>query len=269
MADSFLLLSSPPFSKVDAAAVAPYFGVTAAEARVRLNYPVSTIWFANDDLAPLQDIARNLLAQGVATRIIKGRSLSAVANRHRLRRFAFSNNSLRCWVDDKRGLDIPYTWSALSISCRPMATESHERMTVRQAAKAADRNKSARQEAKSPLNRIKDHVDEAFVDFYFFELPKVHRFTARPGDTDFSGLGEDMKPVVRQNIAQLAEQIGKRFAFARHSSAMENLPAPRPMLPDGQPLLPILDRIEAGLSEADPFDLLSRFSFLVSAGRSG
>ena len=142
---------------------------------------------------------------------------------------------------------------------------SVERLTLRQTAKIAGRNKSPRQEAKSALANIKAPLDESFVDFYFYQLPKVHRFTARPGDTEFTGLGDRMKPVVKENILELTKVIEEKFAAADLSRTMETRPPPRPPFVSGKSFEKILDEIEPGLGTADTYDLSSRFAFLAAA----
>lgn len=267
MPESYLLLSSPPHADVNVAGIAPVFELTPAEARVKVNYPAATIWFAGEDLPFLQQVAQKLQSCGASVRLIKGKSLTVLTRRHRFRRFAFDDSGLRCWVDDKRAVDIPFSWSVRIISCRPMATESYQRQTLRQTVKAANRNKSMRQEAKSSLTSIREPVDETFVDFYFAQLPKVHRFTTRPGDTDFSGLGATMKHSVNENIAELIAQLNARFSEVTHNKTLENLPAPRAALIGHRSLGTILDDIEGGLSTMDPYDLMSRLSFLAQAGK--
>ena len=48
MSESFLLLSAPPHDKSEASDLGPVFGLSVAEARVKLNYPSSTVWFASE-----------------------------------------------------------------------------------------------------------------------------------------------------------------------------------------------------------------------------
>ncbi len=265
MSEPFLLLSSPPHDELDIADLGPIFGLSAAEVRVKANYPSSTIWFASSDLSELQQTARQLKSAGAHVRIIKGKSLTVLSRRHRLRRFVFEDDGMRCYVDADRSIQIPYSWSAAIVSGRPDQMETVDRLTLRQTAKMSSRNKSIRQEARSALADIKEPLDESFVDFYFYELPKVHRFTARPGDTEFSGLADKMKPVVHENIAELTETIGKKFKAIRFNQTMETLPPPRPPFVSGKSLNKILDETEPGLGKVGTYDLSSRFAFLAEA----
>ena len=44
----FLLISDPPHGTVDAAEAAAYFGLTVAEVRMKANYGLPEIWFADE-----------------------------------------------------------------------------------------------------------------------------------------------------------------------------------------------------------------------------
>ena len=50
----YLLLSNPPHGEIDVALIAGSFGLTAAEARMRANFPAPEIWFADTDLDALK-----------------------------------------------------------------------------------------------------------------------------------------------------------------------------------------------------------------------
>jgi len=267
MADHYLLVSCPPHAAEDVPAVARLLGITAAEARVKLNYPAVSIWFADETLGTLQKTTRALQSAGVRARLIKGASIMALHERHRLRRFRFDPQGLACTIDGGRSVVIPYDRSITAVVCRPMELENIVRLSVRQAAQAANRNKSIRQEAKTKLTRIRGHVDAAFVDLYFYRLPKVHRITLRPGDADFSGLGETMQPVENQNVSQLLSRLGDVFAETDVNRTLENLPAPKNQMVGGRLLEKTLEAIHVGLGEIDAYDLLSRLTFLAHIGR--
>jgi hypothetical protein len=267
MADHFLLISSPPHQVSDVTALAQILGITAAEARVKLNYPAASIWFADNPLATLQKTGRALQAVGARIRLIKGTTLVALQQRHRLRRFRFEDHGLTCIADQDQSLEIPYDWSVHAVVCRPMELEHIVRLSVRQAAQAANRNKSIRQEAKTKLSGIRGHVDGAFVDLYFHNLPKVHRVTLRPGDVDFTGLGRGMQPVVNQNVSHLLSRLGELFGTAEIDHTLENLPAPTTSMVGGRLLDRALEAIHPNLGKLDPYDLLSRLTFLAHVGR--
>jgi hypothetical protein len=61
--------------------------------------------------------------------------------------------------------------------------------------------------------------------------------------------------------------LNARFSEVTHSKTLENLPAPRAALIGHRSLGTILDDIEGGLSTMDPYDLMSRLSFLAQAGK--
>ena len=261
MTDVYMLISNPPHPEADLQQAAPCFETTAAELRMRLNYRSSVIWFAGEELTPLRETATTLQHAGVRVRLIKGRSLAALSQRHELKMFAFGPSGLQLRVENDKTFEVPYDWSVASVMCRPMETEHISRLP----AKTATPNKSFRQDATTKIGDIHEPVDQKFVDMYFFKLPSVHRVTIRPGACDFSGLGDAMKPVVNENINTLLQELQTRFASVRDDRRLDNLPVPRPKLINGKTLESQLELADPSLRDIDPYDLLSRLAFLSGA----
>ena len=113
-----LLVSNPPHGDVDAAAAASHFGLTAAEVRMKANYGLPEIWFAEEDEAELLDIDAALDAAGLDTVLVAGSDLVEIPGQSPAESFAFTDGGL--WVGrDDSGLTMAYDAPAIGVFSRP------------------------------------------------------------------------------------------------------------------------------------------------------
>jgi hypothetical protein len=265
MTDIFLLISNPPHATVDVERAAECFGLAPAEVRIRMNAPAAQVWFAEPDMDLLKDRARALIDAGANVRVIRGKSLLALSPRHDLKSFVFETDGMRCILGSDRSIVVPYDWKAVAVSCRPADPGRVVRRTLLQTVRSADRRKSVRQQAKMKVADIAGHTDESFVDLFFIHLPTVRRLTIRPGYTEFSGLGAEMKPVMNENVTALIHELARRFTVAQHDRRLLDAPGPRPITVSGRALSHHLETIDPTLRDLDWYDLLSRLAFLSRA----
>ncbi len=262
MSQIYLLLSNPPHGDVDRLVAARYLDLTAVEAQMRLNHPAPRVWFAGHDLDDINETARQLHAAGASVHIVPATRLAAIPPGTPLRRFEFGDTAMTCRGDDHEA-SIPYDWAAAAISCRPEEGGPVKRLTLRQTARAASRNKSFRQEARMKLGRIEEPTDPSFIDLYFWDAARVERFTVRPGLTEYSGLGPVMKPVARENANTLIDQLGERFHTMHDDRRLHDTSGPRVALVSGKSLASHLEEADPTLRDIEWHDLLSRLSFLT------
>lgn len=261
--DLKLLLSNPPHEGVDPVAAARIFGVTTAEARIRLNCPGPEVWFAADDpSSDLESKAAALSELGARSTVTSARRIAGVADRLQLRRFVFKPSALECGLVGVPPLTIPYDWSVTAVVCRPVPREIVVRKTLRQAAREAKPDKSHRQRARVSLTQLKTPVDESFVDLYFVSGPQMHRATIRPGSVDYSPLGAAKSVVERESVTALIAELRKRFASLVEDRRLENAPAPRITVVGSRTLRGHLEMIEPRLKNVDDYDLMSRLAYL-------
>jgi hypothetical protein len=262
MSQVYLLISDPPHGDVDRSIAARWFELPAVEAQMRLNHPAPQVWFAGQDLDDINETARQLQHAGANVRIVEAQRLVGIPHGTPLRRFEFGDTAMTCWGDGHEAT-IPYDWAAAAISCEPEETGPIKRLTLRQTARAAARNKSYRQEARMKLGRIEEPTDPSFIDLYFWNTAQVERFTVRPAVTEYSGLGAVMKPVARENANMLIEQMGERFHPMHDDRRLHDASGPRVALVGSKALASHLEDADPTLRDIEWYDLLSRLSFLT------
>ena len=262
MADLKFLLSNPPHADPDPAAAAGVFGLSTAEARIKLNFAGPDVWFAGEDSEDLEAKVADLRQLGARVSITDAAAVADLSKRLTLRRFAFGDRKLELETGGGETLAIPYDWSAIAVVCRPMQRETIDRKTVRQAARAASPNKSHRQQARMSLSDAKTQADESFVDLYFTDGTNVHRVTIRPGTVDYSSLGDAKAVTERENLVALIAELGNRFDNLIEDRRLENAPAPHITLLGNRTLRGHLETVDPSLKDVDDYDLMSRFAFI-------
>ena len=267
MANLKFLLSNPPHGDVDPARAASIFGLTAAEARIKLNFPGADVWFANEAGSDMSERIQELSDAGARVTVTSGQAIASLSERFEARGFAFRDDAMELRMVRDGPIRIPYSWRVHVVICRPVGQEQRgPRMTVRQAAKAANPNRSARQEARRSIARMKAPLDPSFVDLYFTSGTTVMRATMWAGRVEFSGLGERKKLTERHNADALVDVLCERFPDCYEDRRLENAPAPRITLLGGRTLRAHLEVVDASLKDIDEHDLLSRLSFLSVRG---
>jgi hypothetical protein len=263
MADTYLIVSCPPHGDADPKAVAPCFGQTVAEVGMLLRNPNPRIWFAGSDAAALKQTAATLRENGVRLRMVKGITLTALSTRFNLKGFAFTPDGLECTVDKGKKAVVPYTWKAVSIACRPLEEGHGGAGSLLQAVRDVE-TRSFGGDGGSDSHRRADN-DGSFVDLYFMHLPKVWRFTIRPGLTSFEGLGDRMQPIMQRNVNELLAMLGERFAGSRNDDRLNTPPSPGSGTIGGRAVSAVLADIHPDLKKVEWYDLMSRLTFLAVA----
>ena len=256
----YLLLSNPPHGEIDVALVAPSFGFTAAEARMRANFPAPEIWFADTDLDALKRTGGALVKGGVKVRIIKGSMLCAIPPANHMTSFAFHPDRLTVQLQSDSSFSAAYDARLIIVSSRPKAnpTITTERPTPQRGIVATD----LRGQATAGVDAHSGAMDPWFLDLYFIVQSKVRRLRARTGKVDYSGLGPDLKPVAKLNHAELLSRIKAQFTKAAFDERLVDVPAPKRSMISGKGLPVILESIDPALKNITIEDLQSRLVFL-------
>ena len=257
MPGPYLLLSNPPHGKIDVALIAGSFGFTAAEARMRANFPAPEIWFADTDLDALKRTGGALMKGGAKVRIIKGSMLCAIPPADHVTSFVFRPERFAVQLQSDSSFSVAYDARLIIVSSRPKANP-----TI-----AGERAKPQRGIITTDLHGAgvygySGEIDPWFLDLYFVIQSKVRRLRARTGKIDYSGLGTDLKPVAKHNHAELLNRIKARFTKAAFDERLVDVPAPKPSMISGKGLPDILESIDPALNNLGIEDLQSRLVFL-------
>ncbi len=271
----YLLLSNPPHGEIDAALIASSFGFTAAEARMRANFPAPEIWFADTDLDALKRTGGALMKGGAKVRIIKGSMLSVIPPPDHMASFAFQPERFDVQLRSDSSFSTAYDARLIIVSSRPKAnpTIAIERpkpqLSHSSSPKLRDRSSTGgtattdpHDDATARVDGYSGEIDPWFLDLYFIVQSKVRRLRARTGKVDYSGLGTDLKPVAKQNHAEFLNRIKTQFAKAAFDERLVDVPPPRPSMVSGKGLPVILESIDPALKNLKMEDLQSRLVFL-------
>jgi|GEM_PF-1420277 len=272
MADLLLLVSNPPYPDIDPDRLASLFGVSRAEAAMKVRNPGPEVWLADTDRGVVDQQRAAFTDAGLATRIVTPAALGDLSERSTLRRFAFEHEGDRgCtlhlelltgerqrYVSDHPGV---------AVLCRPTQLDDVQYLSFRQAAAAANRNPSLRQQARASLSAIPDaQLDRSFIDLYVPEGGRTLRYTIPNGVTSFDGLGPAMARTGRKNQDLFLDALADRFPEIRIDRRLDPAPVPRITLLGDRTLRAHLGAVRADLGEIDEYDLLSRLAFLSAGG---
>ena len=256
----YLLLSNPPHGEIDVAVIAGSFGFTAAEARMRANFPAPEIWFADTDLDALKRTGGALMKGGAKVRIIKGSMLCAIPPADHVTSFAFHSERFAVQLQSDSSFSVAYDARLIIVSSRPRAnpTIALERPKPQLRILTTDPHGQAR----AGVDGYSGAIDPWFLDLYFIVQSKVRRLRARTGKVDYSGLGTDLKPVAKLNHTELLNRIKARFIKAAFDERLVDVPAPKPSMISGKGLPVILESIDPALKNLSMEDLQSMLVFL-------
>ena len=236
----YLLISNPPHGDVDAKIAAEAFELSAAEARIRANFPSPNIWFADDDLDALKKTGATLMKAGVKVRIIKGSIMAAIPRADPITSFAFGPDRFTAQLHSSDEFTAPYNTRLVIV-----------------ASKGSPEDVMAR--GSSP--NISD--DALFFDLYFVVQSKVRRLRAWSGGVDYAGLETELKPFAHQNHSEFLNQLRHRFPQSAVDERLVDTPLPKPSAISGKGLPAVLESIHPNLKDVVMGDLQSRLVFLA------
>ena len=197
----YLLLSNPPHGDVDAMIVAQAFGLSAAEARMKTNFPSPEIWFADEAVDALKKTGGALMKAGAKVRIIKGSMLTAIPRADQMTSFAFGPDRFTAQLRSSDEFTAPYNTRLVIVSSKPTVNPA---LDMERPSTQLGRRSGGVVEGiigkGNPTDTSKargipdDSVDAWFLDLYFVVQSKVRRLRAWSGGTDYAGLKIALKP---------------------------------------------------------------------------
>ncbi len=166
MSTRYLLISDPPHGDLDAAEAESYFGVTVAEVRMKANYGLPEIWFAEEDEAKLSDTAAALEASGFNTALVAGSALVEIPGQSPAESFDFTDAGLRVGRDDSEWA-MAYDAPTIAVVCRPQVDVQEATLPVRPlASRLSSWGRVGGATRRSPDAGQAEFGTSPFLDFY-------------------------------------------------------------------------------------------------------
>ncbi len=271
----YLLVSNPPHGDVDVTILAEAFELSAAEARIRANFPSPEIWFAEEDVEALKKTGGTLMKAGAKVRIIKGSMLTAIPRADQMTSFTFGPDRFTTQLHSADEFSAPYDTRLVIVSSKPQAnpTLGMERPKPQlghmSGGELRDKfgiggiiSEGSPEDAMVRVSGMHDIVEDAwFLDLYFVVQSKVRRIRAWCGGVDYAGLETELKPAANQNHGELLTRLRQRFQAA-FDERLVDTPAPKPTAISGMGLQALLESIDPDLKGVGMGDLHSRLVFL-------
>ena len=217
-----LLISNPPHGDIDVVEVASYFGVTAAEVRIKANYGVPEIWFAEEDQARLLETAAALDAAGLNTVPVAGSDLVEIPPQSPVTSFAFTGEGL--WVRrDDSGWTIAYDAPAIAVFGRPQVDGQDAKSTTGSFASQLSSSGRMTLRRRSLGGGQVESGAAPFLDVYTPSDTGLLRVSIVQDVTDFSMLPADLPHGLSamQNLVAECENQFENAHFDRRLVAMK------------------------------------------------
>ncbi len=265
----YLLVSNPPHGDVDAKIVAEAFELSAAEARMRTNFPSPEIWFADEDVDALKKTGGALMKAGAKVRIIKGSMLTVIPRADRMTSFVFGPDRFTAQLHSSDEFTAPYNTRLVIVSAKPTANPALDMEPTTQLGRMSAgvvegiMGKGSPKDVMAKGGGLPGNFDDAwFLDLYFVVQSKVQRLRAWSGGTDYAGLETELKPVAHQNHSEFLSQLRHRFPQAAVDERLVDTPAPKASAISGKGLQAVMESIDAELKGVGMSDLQSRLALL-------
>lgn len=268
MTDLYLLISHPPHGDdLDAKALAPLFGLTAMEARMRVNYAAPEIWAADEDVDEVRRKAGAFKEAGVRVRLVKGSMLAMIPPPDDLETFEFLPDRFAGRTKSGAQLGIPYGARVVIVSAAPADQPhlEHGGGEVRTGITSDVRNRFTGSRQSSMYAAMDDDSSDhanAFIDVFFVGKNAVKRVTIRANAVDYTGLGDTLESTERERQEAFILQMQGRFMHIDTDERLIGIPPPKPLAIGGRGMQAILGSIDEKLKAAPPADLQSRLIFL-------
>ena len=221
MGAQHLLISDPPHGDVDADAVASYFGLTAAEVRMKANYGLPEIWFAEEDEAKLRETAAALDAAGLDTVLLAASDLVEIPPLSPVESFAFTDTGLWFRRDDS-GRTIPYDAPAIAVFSQPQADAQDARSTTGSFTSQLSSSGRMKLRRGSSGGGQVENATAPFLDVYAHSDTGLLRISIVRDLTDFSLLPADLTQglATMQNLVAECERQFENTHFDRRLVGM-------------------------------------------------
>ena len=268
MLHTYLLISNPPHGDADAKPIAREFGLTPAEALMRIHFPAPRVWFAGEDLDRLKRTGSALLDAGAKVRIISGSLLSLIPQADDLQEFSFEEAGLTMRNSSGTELAVPYHARVVLVACQLKGESQDSGSQVGSSSShgmegtSAGGPRAVTSWSDSLAADPDEAADDGIVDAYFISASRVQRATLRSGTVNYAGLESDMKSSEEENRAALMARFADRFRTTDLDERLKGAPTPHHYLVSARGMPAILGAIDPALKDLETADLLSRLALL-------
>ncbi len=283
MEEYALVISNPPHGDVDVnRADVSFLGLAPAEVRMKANYGVPEIWFADTDRPPVESAAEALSEVGLNVVLVEGKDLSSIPPQTPLKSFSFTDNSLVTFSEDESEIALRYDDPIVAVFCQAHGSVSDESSQARGRPLGHRVSHSAMVFSGRPSTGMAPASDgeaenPTFLDMYVSREGELHRLTVVQGAVDFSGLGEWELPGAAENMAMLVAECEQRFSplqvdrrlvgrriRERLTVGTKRAPTRKGYSFGTRALTELLGAISADLSDMSQPDLWSRLAYLTT-----
>ncbi len=289
MAVPTLLVSNPPHKQPDAQAAAPSFALSAAEVRMKANYAIPEIWFADPEENKITASAENLRNTGFSVSILSGQDIADVPNQTNVESFSFSETGMSLNLGESE-FELAYNSRCIAMFCQPLplgggaepkATPDTLRSALSHSGQFGGGGKRQSMHDLMFGQAGTRAEDAACLDIFTSREGTVTRFSVFQDVADFSGL-PTVLPSPVHNMAMLFGEFEERFNNAgidkrlvgmrlRHRPTVSTLPGE--VEPDPRrrrysyattALSKLLESISDELKEIGQTELSSRLVYLTT-----
>ena len=282
MSTRYLLISDPPHDDVDAAEAASYFGLTVAEVRMKSNYGLSEVWFAEEDEAKLSDTAVALEAAGFNTALVAGSDLVEIPVQSPSESFVFMEGGLRVGRDDSEWT-MAYDAPTIAVVCRPQVDVQDATSPVRPLASRLSSWGHVGTTRRGPDAGQAEFDTSPFLDFYGRLDDGLSRISIVQDITSFPPLPVDL-PHGLSAMRNLVVECENRFeeAYFDHRLVDMKLRGTARVVTETRPRKPprtgfsfatealagLLGSLSTDLKDISQADLSSRLAYLTNRSRT-
>ena len=212
MSTRYLLISDPPHGDVDAAEAASYFGLTVAEVRMKSNYGLPEVWFAEEDAAKLSDTAAALEGAGFNTALVAGSDLVEIPAQSPAESLVFADGGLQVGRDDSEWT-MAYDAPTIAVVCRPQVDVQDTTLPVRPLASRLSSWGHVGAASRGPDAGQAEFDTSPFLDFYRRLDDGLSRISIVQDITSFPPLPADL-PHGLSAMRNLVVECENRFEEA-------------------------------------------------------
>ncbi len=279
MSARYLLISDPPHGDVDAAEAESYFGITLAEVRMKANYSLPEIWFAEEDEAKLSDTAAALEAAGFNTALVAGSDLVEIPVQSPSESFLFTDGGLRVGRDNSEWT-MAYDAPTIAVVCRPQVDVQDATLPVRPFASRLSSWGHVGTARRSADAGQAQSDTSPFLDFYAQLDDGLSRISIVQDITSFPPLPADL-PHGLSAMRNLGVECENRFeeAYFDHRLVDMRIRGTAPVVTETRPsrrtgfsfateaLAGLLGSLSPDLKHISQPDLSSRLAYLTNRSR--
>ncbi len=284
MEDHHLIVSNPPHDVTNLRSVAPYFDLTLAEIRMKTNYPVPEIWFAERDWRRLEPTTELLVEAGLNTVVLTGRELAAIPRQTPVESFSFADTGLIARWDESE-VTVAYDAPVICVFCQPRKDagelESAEgmRSTLSSRLSHGTATHSGRSSVAMLASRLAAPTGLTFLDIYSPHEGGLLRISVIQDVVDFSGLHKQLlRP--QDNMMMFVAECEDRFTNAQFDRRLVGMRLRKSATVSGQTppqftgrrsgfsyattaLTQLLDSVSPDLKGVSQHEMSSRLAYLA------